>query len=160
AALFESYSVGYLQADTKRARLWLQLSKATLGRLRGHELMRAWVVNNEGLLDEAEGRYEEALSTSKRAAELQAKLLGGEPPDVATSLGNESNMLAKLGRVNEALEIGERAIRIQEKALGAEHPDVAVNLVNRSEQLNLAKRFDEAEIVGRRATSILERELG
>ena len=160
AALYEAYAVGYLQADTKRARLWLQLSQATLGRLRGHELLRAWVVNNEALLDEAEGRYEESLSLSRRALELKEKLLGPDHPDVAISMGNTANVLAKMGRVDEALELSERGVGIKEKALGADHPDVARELINRAEQLIMAKRFAEAELIARRALPTLERELG
>jgi len=41
---------------------------------------------------------------------LKEKLLGSEDADVATSLGNIANVLAKLGRISEALEISERAL--------------------------------------------------
>ncbi|HET6150326.1 MAG TPA: serine/threonine-protein kinase [Polyangia bacterium] len=159
AALFEAYAVGYLQADTRRARLWLQLSQATLGRLRGHELLRAWVLNNEALLAEVDGHYEESVSLGRRALELKERLLGPDHPDVGLSLGNIGNVLAKLGRVSEALELSERGLRIKEKALGADHPVVARELLNRSEQLIMAKRFAEAEQLARRALQTLEREL-
>jgi tetratricopeptide (TPR) repeat protein len=160
AAIFQAYLSGYRQIDTKRARLWLELTEATLRRLGGHDLLRAWLVNNQGLLAEVEGRYEEAIAAQRRAVELKEKILGPDHPDVATSLGNLANVLAKVNRVSEALELSQRAVRIDEKALGADHPEVARELANRAEQLVLAKRFDEAEQMGRRATQIFEREMG
>jgi tetratricopeptide (TPR) repeat protein len=160
ASLSQSYAVGYMQSDTKRARLWLQLCQATLGRLRGHELMRAWVVNNEALMAEADGRYEEAASLNRRALEIKEKLLGPQNPDVATSVGNLSNVLAKLGRVDEALDSSQRALKIHENALGAEHPQVGMDLIMRAEQLLTAKRPTEAEQDARRAVHLLEPELG
>jgi eukaryotic-like serine/threonine-protein kinase len=160
ASLFEAYAVGYMQGDTKRARLWLKLSQATLARLRGHDLMRAWLLNNEGLLDDVEGHVEESLTVQRRAVALKEKLLGPNHPDVATSLENVSIALVKLGRTEEALAISQRALRINENALGPDHPQVALSLVNLAEQLVITKRFDEAEQMGRRATQTLEREYG
>ena len=160
SALFVSYVVGYRQTDTRRAGPWLQLAEATLHRLGRHDLLRAWVVNNQGLLAEVEGRYEDAVGAQRRAVELKERILGPDHPDVATSLNNLANGLSRLNRVPEALQVAERALRIDEKSLGADHPEVAKALITVAEQLVLARQFAEAEQMGRRATQILERELG
>ena len=160
AAIFQSAIVGYSEGQPKRAQLWFNLADATLRRLGGHGLWRAWLINNQALVAEIEGRYQDALTAHKQSLELKEKILGPEHPDVATSIGNVANELAKLNRVDEALAFNGRAIGIYERSLGSDHPDTALQLANRAEFLNLAHRYDEAEPLARRALQIWERELG
>jgi tetratricopeptide (TPR) repeat protein len=136
------------------------MADATLRRLGGHALWRAWLVNNRGAIAMAGGRYPEALTALRESVQLKEQILGKDHPDVAISLGNVGWVLAKLHRIDESLAYGERAVAIDEKALGVDHPSTAVQLSNQADLLNLAGRFSEADGLARRALAIWEREEG
>ncbi len=114
-----------MRGDSKQARVWSELADATLRRLGGHGLWRAWLVNNRGVIAISEGRYADALAAVQEVVRLKEQILGAEHPDVAISLGNVAYVLARLDRVEEALPYSERALAIDEKTLGVDHPETA-----------------------------------
>jgi serine/threonine protein kinase/tetratricopeptide (TPR) repeat protein len=155
-----TFLTGFRLSDPKQARVWSDMADATLRRLGGHALWRAWLVNNRGAIAMAGGRYPEALTALRESVQLKEQILGKDHPDVAISLGNVGWVLAKLHRIDESLAYGERAVAIDEKALGVDHPSTAVQLSNQADLLNLAGRFSEADGLARRALAIWEREEG
>jgi serine/threonine protein kinase/tetratricopeptide (TPR) repeat protein len=160
AAVNLIFVVGYRQGDAKQARVWSELADATLRRLGGHALWRAWLVNNRGVIAISEGRYSEALTAVLESVRLKEQILGKDHPDVAISLGNAAYVLSKLHRPEEALVYSERALAIDEKTFGVDHPSTALQLSNQADLLNLLGRFSEADGLGRRALAIWEREAG
>ena len=56
---------------------------------------------------------------------IHEKVLGGEHPDVATSLNTLASLYQEQGRYAEAEPLNKRALAIREKVLGGEHRYVA-----------------------------------
>jgi tetratricopeptide (TPR) repeat protein len=154
------YVVGYQQAHFEDARRWATATESVLNRMGGHELLRAWLLNDLAAVSEQEGDREAALRLNLQALALKRKVLGGLHPDVALSETNLATALSGLGRNNEALTHVESAIAISEQGLGAAHPDVALPLNNRGEILRLLGRYPEARLSFERARDIWQRELG
>jgi serine/threonine protein kinase/tetratricopeptide (TPR) repeat protein len=155
------WAFGYLQTKFTEGERWANTAEAVLRRLGGHDLKRAWLLNNKGSVDEVQGRKAEALQSHEEALALKIKAWGGaDHPDVGISEGNIAVVLQDLGRYQEALAHIDRAIAIESHGLGAEHPDVASQLSNRGEILNALGRHREARQSFERARIIWERELG
>ena len=155
-----TFTLGFRCGEPAQARVWSELAEATLRRLGGHGLWRAWLVNNRGVIAMAHGEYADALASVQESVRLKEQILGGEHPDVAISLGNVAYMLSKLHRLEEALIQSERAVSIDEKVLGVDHPATAHLLENHADILNLAGRFAEADGLARRALAVWQREIG
>ena len=154
------YVVGSLEHDLPRARRWLRQAEAFLDRLEGHEILRAWMLNNFGTALEAHGDLEEALPHYRNALQIKERVLGGLAPDVASSLGNLATTFAALGRPEEALEYSNRSVNIVGQALGWEHPDTAIELSVRADILNQVGRFSDARNDALQALVVWEKELG
>jgi serine/threonine protein kinase len=155
------WAYGYLQSKFGESERWGKTSEAVLTRLGGHDLQRAWLLNNQGSVDEVQGHKEQALREHEEALALKAKAWGSKDhPDVGFSEGNIAVVLQDLGRYQEALAHVDRAVEIESHALGAQHPDLAVQLSNRGEILNALGRYREARQSFERARIIWERELG
>jgi serine/threonine-protein kinase len=126
----------------------------------GHDLQRAWLLNDRAAIYEVQGRKAEALREHEEALALKNKVWGPDHPDIGISEGNIAVVLQDLGRSQEALAHADRAIQILSHGLGAEHPDLAVQLSNRGEILNALGRYRDARQSFERARIIWERELG
>jgi serine/threonine protein kinase len=159
-ATFLVYTFGYLQSDYAQSDRWASAADAVLRRLGGHDLQRAWLLNNLSSVDSLRGRKEEGLRYAEEALALKQKARGPDYPDVGISEGNVSVALEDLGRDQEALAHVDRSIEILSHGLGAEHPEVATQLMNRGEILNALGRYREARRSFEGARIIWERELG
>jgi tetratricopeptide (TPR) repeat protein len=160
AATLQVYVVGYLEGQTARARPWSKVADATLRRLGGHDVLRSWLLTHDASTFEIDGHYDEAVRALKESVTLKEKSLSPDDPDVAQSLGNLADVLAKQGKPDEALRLNGRAVQILEKRLGGDHPDLAMNLSSRGEYLNALGRYSEAEQPAGRALEIWERTFG
>ena len=154
------YVVGYLEGRFPDAKRWGRTAEAVLQRLGGHQLQRAWLLNNLGAVRYAEGDREAAVSVMEESLKLKAKALGPDHPDVGTSEGNVAIALAEMGRYQEALLHVQRSLELLEHGLGEAHPDRAIQLSNRGEILNALGRPAEARRSFEQARVIWERELG
>jgi eukaryotic-like serine/threonine-protein kinase len=152
--------VGYLQSRFAEAQGWATTADAVLERLGGHELLRAWLLNDLGNVLQVQGETEEAVEMQQQGLVLKEKVLGPDHPDVGFSEGNLSIALQSVGRNEEALRHVDRAITLLERGLGSGHPELASQLNNRGEVLNALGRAREARQSFERARSIWERELG
>jgi serine/threonine protein kinase len=159
-ATYLVYTFGYLENDYVQSDRWASAADAVLRRLGGHELQRAWLLNNLSSVDGLRGRKEEGLRYAEEALALKQKAWGPDHPDVGISEGNVSVALEDLGRDQEALAHVDRSIEILSHGLGAEHPEVATQLMNRGEILNGLGRYREARRSFEGARIVWERELG
>ena len=152
--------VGYLQSRYAEAEVWATTADAVLQRLGGHELLRAWLLNDLGNVLLVQGDTEAAVAMQRQGLILKEKVLGSDHPDVGFSEGNLAIALQSLGRNAEALTHVDRAISLLERGLGSGHPELASQLNNRGEVLNALGRPREARQSFERARIIWERELG
>jgi len=73
------------------------------------------ILNDLGLVLDAEAKYAEAEPLAKRALAIDEKALGPENPIVATMAGNLALLLRRLGRDSEAKVYEDQAARIRAK---------------------------------------------
>jgi len=154
------YVLGYQQARFEDSRRWAKIAEAVMQRLGGHDLLRAWLLNDVGALYTAEGDHESAARVMQQSLEIKEKVLGRDHPDVGRSEGNVAIALAELGRRDEALIHIQRALSVMERGLGATHPDLSTHLGNKGEILESLGRYLEARQSFERARTIAENELG
>ena len=76
------------------------------------------------------GRFQEAETQAREAADLSQRILGPEDPQAATTLTNLGGVLQELGDLEGARGCYERARAIDEKVYGREHPAVARDVNN------------------------------
>jgi serine/threonine protein kinase/tetratricopeptide (TPR) repeat protein len=158
-AVVLTYVVGYQEGHYAEAKRWGRIADSVLNRLGGHELLRAWLLNDLGAVYYAQGDQETAISLMEQSVHLKAKVLGPDHPDVGTSEGNLAIALAELGKYQQALTHVQRSVELLEHGLGAAHPDTAFQFSNRGEILNALGRPVEARASFERARSVWEREL-
>jgi eukaryotic-like serine/threonine-protein kinase len=154
------FVVGYEEAHFGEAHSWAKAAEAVLDRLGGHDLLRAWLLNDLGCVLELEGKREEAVRVDQQSVALKERVLGAFHPDVGISEVNLAISLQELGRNDEALSHNDRAIRLLTNGLGAEHPDIAMPLSDGGEILNALNRYQEGRVLFERAEALREREFG
>jgi eukaryotic-like serine/threonine-protein kinase len=154
------FVTGELQGRFDDAMRWYGVASAVLQRLGGHDLLRAWLLNDVGCVYSAHHDGEAAIRSVSDASALKERILGPESADVAVSEANLGNILEEMGRYQEALGHMDRALAIMKRRLGAQHPSVAANLNNRGEILIGLKRDPEAREFFGQAKEIWQRELG
>jgi eukaryotic-like serine/threonine-protein kinase len=158
AAVAQVLTAGFLNGHPEKARLWIRLADATLNRIGGHDVLRSWLLNNEGAVFYAQARYDESLLMFRKSAALKEKLLGADDADTALSVANMSAPLAKLGRFEEAEAASERAVSILER-IRIDHPSLPAALSSQGEYLMALGRFAEAEAVENRSIRLSEGKL-
>src|SRR5262245_35359139 len=151
---------GYQEAQFDEAERWSGTAEAVLQRVGGHELLRAWQLNNIGTVRGLKGDRAAALQALQQSLVLKAKALGHDHPDVGVAEGNIAVELQALSRNQEALSHLDRAIALIEDGFGAGHPVLATELNNRGEILGALGRQRDARQSFERARIIWERELG
>jgi eukaryotic-like serine/threonine-protein kinase len=151
---------GYQEAQFEEAERWSGTAEAVLQRVGGHELLRAWQLNNIGTVRGLKGDRAAALLALQQSLALKEKALGTDHFDVGVSEGNIAVELAALSRNQEALSHLDRAVGIIEDAFGAGHPALAAQFNNRGEILCALGRQRDARQSFERARIIWERELG
>jgi tetratricopeptide (TPR) repeat protein len=154
------YVVGYLGGRFQDGYAWSKTAEAILKRIGGHNLLRAWLLNDLGCVYDLKGNKEAAERAQQDALVLKSKALGENHPDLGVSEANLAMSLQGLGRSAEALLHVDRSIAVIESGLGVGHPDVAISLNNKGEILNALGRYDDARQAYEQAASIWQRELG
>jgi tetratricopeptide (TPR) repeat protein len=153
------YVVGSEEGHFEESRRWATAAESVLQRMGGHDLLRAWLLNDHGAVLQLQGEKEEALRLSLQSLDLKKKVLGNSHPDVSISEANLAIALFALGRLQEALAHINNAVSIAKEGLGAGHPDLALHLFNRGEILRALDRHREARSAFDEARVIWEREL-
>jgi tetratricopeptide (TPR) repeat protein len=151
---------GYQEGQYDEAERWSGTAEAVLQRLGGHDLLRAWQLNNIAAVRGMRGDHSAALAADQQALALKERALGHDHPDVGISEGNIAIELAGLSRNQEALAHVDRSVKLIETGYGASHPGLATQLNNRGEILAALGRPREARQSFEHARIIWERELG
>ncbi|HLK90337.1 MAG TPA: serine/threonine-protein kinase [Polyangia bacterium] len=154
------FVIGDQERRLDKALEWADTATAVLHRLGGHELLRAWLLNNIGCAYSVQQDDGSAVKELAESVALKKKLLGDDHTDVALSDGNLGNVLFSMGRYEEALMHNGTALSIFERRLGLGHPQLARALDNRGEILNALGRYADGRKAYERAAAIWERELG
>jgi serine/threonine protein kinase/tetratricopeptide (TPR) repeat protein len=151
--------VGYRASRTSEAERWGRFSEAVLSRMgAGHEVLRAWRLNNLAMLYASLGRPGEALEAFEQAVAIKARALGPVHVDVAISEANAAFALFTLGRTDEALRRNQRALEVFAQTIGLEHPRAAFALGNAAELLRAKGRYAESRAMADRALEVLRRD--
>ena len=154
-------AVGGFLARFDEARALAALATTLLERAGdGHDLLRAWLFVNEGLVESKQHHSQRALELVERAVALKERILPPDHPDLATSLNDEAEVLAQLDRAADALRLNARAYDIFVRALGAASEEAAFTLNNRGEYLIALGRPAEALETLRRALAVWEPQVG
>ncbi len=111
-------------------------------------------------LYKADKRYDEAISHSRAALEMQEKVFGDETATVAASLNELAILLRLQGDYAEAEPLAERALDIYQTLHGPEHLYVAIMLNNLGLIHHAAGRYAAAEKLYRRSLAIREKVQG
>ncbi len=143
-AAIEIYVTGYIEHDMKKSRRWINQAQVFLDRIGGHDLLRAWVLNNIGVVLDAHEDHDGAATQFFHALRIKERVLGTDHPDVAITLSNLADTLRALGRTKEALDLINRSLDILVRTLGPSYPPLVTQLVNRAEILNLLGRYGDA----------------
>ena len=127
---------------------------------------------NDRLLDEARrlitsswqlmysSKYQEPLIASKRALELEERVLGMEHPTLAYSLFTLGFINRFLADYEKAEAFYLRGLRIAESGLGLEHPLVGLILNSLAYNYYEGGNYTRAESVYKRALSVREKAFG
>ncbi len=152
--------VGAQQGHNEQGLVW---GKAALSVSRGpgvEPLTEAFVLNNLGIVSNAQSKYDESLDRYRDALAIREHALGSEHPSVAGVLSNIGNVLLSQGKHGESLQHHRRALAIQEQTLGPGHPDLAISFNSVGNVFQGQGAYDEALVEFRRAQAIFEGALG
>ena len=143
--------VGYREGRTAEGKLWTKLAYAALDRAGpGHDRIRAWIMQSEGIIQVIEHNNEQALQLFRGAIALKERTLGEGHPDVAVSYAAVAVVLNGMGRPREALDAVDRALRID----AAQGGRVANTWNTKAEILRALRREKESREAFERALSV------
>jgi tetratricopeptide (TPR) repeat protein/predicted Ser/Thr protein kinase len=146
AAALLATNVGYYLGRREEGWRWARLSGALLDRLGpGQDLLRSWLLHDEGNLKMGAHDYEGALALFRGAVALKEKILPPDHPDIAISMTAIAETLHRMGKDLEALTITQRAVELDVRAYGPESTNLARTLSNEGEYLVALGRAQEAE---------------
>lgn len=149
------FTVGFWQVRHGEGLVWSENAQLA-SHFAGDEvgLLTADRLNNLGSLRYSIGEYAEARSLYGRSLEMREKILGGEHPKVAVSLGNLAEVYRMMGMYDDARRLQERALLVREASLGLNHPEVANSLSNLAAVYYDEGGFDRARMLLERALVI------
>ncbi|HEY1958222.1 MAG TPA: serine/threonine-protein kinase [Polyangiaceae bacterium] len=113
-----------------------------------------------GGVDQAGGRYHDAVRELRAAIDLEKKSLGPRHLRVGRSLRELASMLRDDGDTDAALDAYAESLAIEKEALGPMHPELAATTQSLGVLLSRLGRYGEARADYERALSIRERVLG
>ncbi len=110
---------------------------------------RAFLLAEEGVLEEAARLYERALK-------LHRRYRGEEHPEVLGVMNNLSLLLGDLGQHEKSVEILRSTLKLQRKLLGAQNPEVIRTLNNLSSSLQDQGDLVQAEAIQREGVALAQ----
>jgi len=141
--------VGAITASVCEAlRTWLaDEGRAALARLPKKKRGTSTLINNLGLLLQAQGRLDEAGALYREALEARRETLGNRHPDTLSSINNLGSLLQAKGRLDEAEALFHEALKARRETLGDRHPDTLGSINNLGVLLKAQGRLDEAGVL-------------
>ncbi|OYQ63523.1 hypothetical protein B9G53_16505 [Pseudanabaena sp. SR411] len=107
-----------------------------------------------------QGLYTLALIPYQNCLKSTELRLGGDHPEVATSLNNLAELYKLQGKYSEAESLHLRSLEVRRCQLQADHPDIAQSLNNLAGIYVDQGKYSEAEPLFLRSLEIWERQLG
>jgi tetratricopeptide (TPR) repeat protein len=136
---------GVYRARPAASARWSKLAQALLERAGGsHDLLWAWLLQNEAVIDMRSTPNEGVLERLRRSIALKEKVLGPQHPDVAHGLNSIAEALHRMGKNSDALSFNAQALRLFTKAYGPRSTEACAAGANRGEYLVALGRSDEA----------------
>ena len=129
-------------------------SLAVLEALRDPVPLLAHTLGGLGLVEQDDGRLDEALALEQRALALFTCLNGPRHPDVAQTWDKLGYLLRLRGDVSGAVDAAERSIRDLEAVMGPRDSRVAMSLTNAGLAYAEAGRTADARAAQRRASTL------
>ena len=136
------------------------LAEAAVARAGSESVILAELLNSQGKLLDARGKYGEAQAHYERSLAIRRQALGARHPDVARTLNNLAVSVYHQGKLADAETLYREAIALAEDVLGARHPHLAAFLSNLGSTLSPQGKYDEARALHERALEIRKRALG
>ncbi len=126
----------------------------------GDEKLFPEILNNIGIINEAQGNYKYAIENLERAWELgSSNLRGNNHPAKSIILSNMGNVECTLANLTQAFVKCRKALRMAESKLGMRHPRLVPLLLKLSRVYRKQKKWEEALDHFRRGLQIVERKL-
>ena len=161
AAVMLSGLTGHTLARRADGERWAALATAILDRLGpGHDLSRAWLLQNQSGTALLVGNLDEALSHARQALALKERVLPPGSPNLADSLSSLAEALYRRGDLAEALATNARAHAVYASAYGEGSPWMGKVLSNRGEYLVAAGKLAEGSAAFENALLHWEPRLG
>jgi tetratricopeptide (TPR) repeat protein len=165
AAKFDSNNPRYLEAWGKFAYIIGKYSEAENAftkalDIRQNAILRksstdvATSFNNLAVVNDAQGKYEDALNNYGKALDLLKKKLGSEHLAVGQTLCNLAGLYRYKGQLYKAEELYTNAAKIFVNRLGESHPDVATIYNNLGTLLLAYSKYSDAENLFKKSLSI------
>ena len=137
--------VGYVLARHEEGELWTSFANAMLARLGpGHDVIRAWIAENQANIRLQEQRPREALRLMQEALSLKQRALPADHPDIGNSQIAVAEALYNTGDANGAIASNLAGQEIFRRAYGPDGPWMAHTMSNLGEYLVAVGRFPEA----------------
>jgi tetratricopeptide (TPR) repeat protein len=153
--------VGYYHARREEGWRWSSMAHGLLARVRGnHDLLDAWLLENEGIMLGRENRPRLALDRVNESVALKQKMLGPNHPDVGRGLNSVAEAWHRLGNDAEAVKINAEALRIFAKAYGRSGSETCMALSNRGEYMVGLGQADDSVPILEEATTCWEAQVG
>jgi serine/threonine-protein kinase len=152
--------VGYRGARYPEARALAAVAAADIVRAGNEVKLRADLYFGLGVLDAAQGKYDDALRRFEEWRSLTDKEIRTVDPGYAHGLATIADLYETLARLDEALALHERALGIRERVLGPRHPLVGDSLNNMGVVLYRLGRYRDADTAYRKALAIREHSHG
>lgn len=106
------------------------------------------------------GRYQLAVSLTKRALAVEEEFLGSEHAETAATRNSLASMYVGLGQYSRALPLFQKSLAINEKILGSEHAETATSISSLAELYSALGQYDKAMPLFQRALGIREKVRG
>jgi hypothetical protein len=137
--------VGYSLARHEDGDRWAAFTTALLDRLGpGHDVVRAWLLQDQSAIRLQTQRLDEALTLLKEALALKQRALPANHPDIGYTLIAQGEVLFAQGDAAAALTSNLRGQEIFLRAYGPSGPWLAQSLSNQGEYLVALGRYAEA----------------
>ncbi|CAF4947965.1 unnamed protein product, partial [Rotaria socialis] len=95
-----------------------------------HDSDRASVYYQLGCLKDAQGEYQQAVTSYEKSLKIREKALAPTHPDLAASYNNIGGVYDNMGKYSKALKYYEKSLKIREIALPPTHPYLASSYNN------------------------------
>jgi tetratricopeptide (TPR) repeat protein/predicted Ser/Thr protein kinase len=146
ATLIGNFSTMVEVGDYKAGETWLPIARASIERIGGSQLLRAWTRSIEAGLAIHRQDWNAALAAYQQARHEKVAALGPDHPDVALSDINIGFVLQLAGHADEAVDAFETAREALARILGPDHPSTGLALYNKADALTVLRRYGEARV--------------